>query len=566
MNFPRHAPASRNPLSILDRFPRLAAGLLAILAGAVAACGFQPLSLWPLTLAGIAILAELVVRAGSGRSAFLLGWCFGLGHFTLGNNWIATAFTYQAEMPAWLGSIAVFLLSLYLAIYPALAALCAWLALKAGRKVKGNGKEKATSAAGPAAFLIVLFALPAAWIVTEWLRAWVFTGFSWNPLGVALLGQFDTRGLALLAPWIGTYGLSGVLVLLACLPGYLARLGSARSGHGRWACALALLALAAPLIMVMTGPDRWAKREEGEIHYTLVQPDLRQEVIDDPREYEANFIKLAMLSLQRRPGEKRVVFWPESGLGDYLRDGYPDYLYRMYTYAGDPLLARQRIGRMIGPYSVLLTGAVDLVMRDGESVGARNTVTAFDGEGHILASYSKAHLVPYGEYLAMRWLLEPLGARRLVAGSLDFWPGPGPRTYDLGSYGEAGIQICYEIIFSGQVVDPRNRPDYIFNPSNDGWFGTWGPPQHLAQARLRAIEEGLPVLRSTTTGISAVVDADGIVRKFVPWRRAGRLDGRIPPPHEPTLFARYGNALPLAFSAFLALLALSVVALGRRGR
>lgn len=560
MNSPRHAPASRNPLSILDRFPRLGAGLLAIVAGAVAACGFQPLSLWPLTLAGIAILAELVMRCASGRSAFVVGWCFGLGHFTLGNNWIATAFTYQADMPAWLGGIAVFLLSLFLAIYPGLAALCAWLALKAGRR------GKAAAPAAPTAFLIVLFALPAAWIVTEWLRAWVFTGFSWNPLGVALLGQFDTRGLALLAPWIGTYGLSGVLVLLACIPGYFARLGAPRYGLGRWIWVLATVAIAAPLVLVMTGPDRWAKREEGEIRYTLVQPDLRQEVIDDPRQYEANFIKLAMLSLQRRPGEKRVVFWPESGLGDYLRDGYPDYLYRMYTYAGDPLLARQRIGRMIGPYSVLLTGAVDLVMKDDKSVGARNTVTAFDGEGHILASYSKAHLVPYGEYLALRWLLEPLGARRLVAGSLDFWPGPGPRTYDLGSYGEAGIQICYEIIFSGQVVDPRNRPDYIFNPSNDGWFGTWGPPQHLAQARLRAIEEGLPILRSTTTGISAVVDADGIVRQFVPWHRAGRLDGRIPPPHEPTLFARYGNVLPLAFSAFLALLALSVVALGRRGR
>jgi apolipoprotein N-acyltransferase len=117
-------------------------------------------------------------------------------------------------------------------------------------------------------------------------------------------------------------------------------------------------------------------------------------------------------------------------------------------------------------------------------------------------------------------------------------------------------------VFSGHVVDPANRPNYIFNPSNDGWFGAWGPPQHLAQARLRAIEEGLPVLRSTTTGISAVIDADGLVRQFAPMHVATRIDGRIPPPHEPTLFSRYGNALPLALAVLL--IAASVVARRQR--
>jgi len=221
---------------------------------------------------------------------------------------------------------------------------------------------------------------------------------------------------------------------------------------------------------------------------------------------------------------------------------------------------------VIGPYAVLLTGAVDLVMEGGDEVAARNSVTMLDGDGAILASYSKAHLVPYGEYLPMRDILEPLGLSRLVAGALDFWPGPGPRSFDFGSLGKVGVQICYEIVFSGEVVDPADRPDYIYNPSNDGWFGRWGPPQHLAQARLRALEEGLPVMRSTTTGISAVIDADGLVRKFVPAHVAGRLDGRIPPPHTPTLFARYGNALPLILAGILALASLSMVALSRRGR
>ena len=525
--------------------PRIGTAGAAILAGGVAACGFQPLSLWPLTLAAIAVLLELIARASSGRGCLAIGWCFGLGHFTVGNTWIATAFTYQANMPAWLGGIAVFLLSLYLAVFPALGALGAWLLARPDRKP------------GPSRFAALVLAAAACWIVSEWMRAWVFTGFAWNPLGIALLGQFGTRGLAIVTPWTGTYGLSGMTVLLAGAAG-----ACLRAAHRSWLLAPAVLAVA--LTALMTLPDPWAARDPGAIRFSLIQPDLRQEIIDDPRHYEENFVRMARLSLPRDPGEHRVVFWPESGLGDYLRDGYPPYLYRLYTYAGDPVVARRRIGRVIGPYGLLLSGAVDLVMVNGDAAAARNSVTAIDGEGAVLAGYAKAHLVPYGEYLPMRALLEPLGAARLVAGELDFRPGPGPRTFDFGTLGEAGIQGGSGIAFSGGGVDPADRPDYIFNPSNDGWFGAWGPPQHLAQARLRAIEEGLPVLRSTTTGISAVIDAQGIVRTFIGRHVAGRIDGRIPPPREPTMFARLGNALPLAWAAMLALSAVSVVALQRR--
>lgn len=349
-----------------------------------------------------------------------------------------------------------------------------------------------------------------------------------------------------------------MLVLIAaalqrCWRGASESRGNARLG---WAAALAVLALGVTLQMVL--PARYLTRQEGEIRFTLVQPDLRQETLDDPRNFEPHFIKMARLTLPQRRGDRRLVLWPESGLADYLRDGYPDYFYRQMTYAADPVLARKRLGQVIGPYSLLLTGAVDLVLKDDEVLAARNSVTAIDWRGSILAGYSKAHLVPYGEYLALRWLLEPLGATRLVPGALDFWPGPGPRTYDFGALGKAGVQICYEIVFSGKVVDPAERPDYIFNPSNDGWFGSWGPPQHLAQARLRAVEEGLPVLRSTTTGISAVIDADGVVRQSLPPHIAGRIDGRIPPPHGPTLFARFGNRVPLVIAVLL--LIVSVVA------
>jgi len=543
----------------MDAARRLTAPLLArpfpsaLVLGGIAACGFQPLALWPLTLLALAGLIELILRGQTWRHAALIGWAFGLGHFTVGNYWIATAFTYQANMPHWLGSIAVVLLSLYLAVYPALATLGAWLLTERLGPLLSGRKDACRPWLG--------LGLAGCWIVSEWLRSWVFTGFAWNPLGIALLGPFDSPGLAFLAKWIGTYGLSGVAVMLAWaihhFTACLTRDAVTRSGAFRFGTSALLL------VALVYVPVRHGAEISG-FRFTLVQPDIRQEVLDDPALFETHFLKTAQLTLPRVPGQERLVLWPESGIPDYLRDGYPQFLYDQLTYAGDPQMARRRIGSVIGPGSLLLTGAVDLVIRDGDELAARNAITAIDSHGHILAGYAKAHLVPYGEYLALRPLLEPLGASRLVAGALDFWPGLGPRTYDFGPWGKAGMQICYEIIFSGHVVDPRNRPDYIFNPSNDGWFGSWGPPQHLAQARLRAIEEGLPVLRATTTGISAVIDADGIVRQHVARHVAARIDGYIPAAHSPTPFARLGNLLPLCFAALL--LILTMVAMRRTKR
>ncbi len=499
-------------------YPRLTALTL----GALAALGFRPLMLWPLALIGLAGLAALLHRASGWRRAGMLGWCFGVGHFTVGDTWIATAFTYQAAMPAWLGWVAVVALSFYLGVFTAFTALAARLLARSS---------------APA----LVPALAASWIVGEWLRSWVFTGFVWNPLGVVTLGTFAHPGLARVAPWLGTYALSGLVVLLA---------GAAWLAAERRRAAVALLP-ALPFLLPLGGDAG-----VGTLPFTLVQPDIRQQDLNDPTTFEGQFTRIAGLSQPLVPGTQRLVLWPESGIPDYLRPGYPQRMYDATTFARDPTASRARIGRMIGPGAMLLTGAVDLEVQGDRVTGARNAVTALDAGGAIRGGYAKAHLVPYGEYLPLRWLLEPLGLSRLVPGDIDFLPGPGPRTIDLGPWGKVGLQICYEIIFSGQVVDRAHRPDVIFNPSNDGWFGAWGPPQHLAQARLRAIEEGLPVLRATTTGISAVIDAGGAVRDFLPQHVSGRIDGVVPPARAPTLFARLGNALPLAWAMLLALVSL----------
>jgi apolipoprotein N-acyltransferase len=225
---------------------------------------------------------------------------------------------------------------------------------------------------------------------------------------------------------------------------------------------------------------------------------------------------------------------------------------------------RRYLARTLGRGDMLLTGGVALEYdAAGRAVGARNSVFALGPDAQIKARYDKAHLVPYGEYLPMRAILTPLGLSRLVPGDLDFWSGPGPTTFDIPGVGQVGFQICYEIIFSGQVIDPAKRPRFLFNPSNDAWFGSWGPPQHMAQARLRAIEEGMTIVRATPTGISGVIAPDGRLVAKIGMGQAAVLDARLPAPAPPTLFARYGNLLPAIFALLLTALAV-VIRLSRR--
>ena len=524
--------------------PLVASGLL----GMIAALGFPPVHAWWIALPALALFIAHLRAAPSATAVFWRGWVFGWTHLTLANNWIATAFTHQAKMPEYLGWLAVPLLCLYLAVYPGLAALATNLLAKR---------------AGSLSFGLVF---AAAWIVSEWLRSWIFTGYPWPPLGLIILGGWDWSGLAILLPWLGTYGLSGLVLFVASalLSAFAAR---------RWivgvalCCAVALgmlfdPALLRPLVASEISALPMSANYSDQVRYTLVQPYIPQDEINDPTQFEAQFQRLALPTLQNN-GRSRLVLWPEGTIPDYLEDGYPQRFYDRMNYLRSAEASRERLAQVIGTDSTLLVGVANLnigSLEDGRqgAVSARNSVMALNGDGEVTHHYAKAHLVPYGEYLPLEWLFEPLGLARLSAGSVPYEPGSGPQTMDLGEHGRAGIQICYEIVFSGQVVDRNDRPDYLFNPSNDGWFGVWGPPQHIAQARMRAIEEGLPVLRSTTTGISAVIDANGIVRQYIPTGASDMIEGYVPPAKPPTLFARMGNTLPLIWAAFLLLLGLGL--------
>jgi apolipoprotein N-acyltransferase len=381
---------------------------------------------------------------------------------------------------------------------------------------------------------------------------------------VALLGDFTHPGLAALAPYLGTYGLSGLTALLAGIVGEGLRLSRHHTKRPQsLALAAAPLALTAAALLLPTPAPA-----PGHIPYTVIQPNIAQEDLDDPAHYDRQFLDSAKLSAPQpsatyRPGQPRLVLWPESGVQDFLRDGAPAWAYQ-YTFAGDPWIARLRLAHVVGQGGLLLGGSEYLDITGNEVSGGQVVVAGVDDRGRLAASYAKSHLVPFGEYLPWRATLKPLGIERLVPGDMDFRPGPGPQTLNLGPLGKAGVQICYEIIFPGAVTDRTTRADYIFNPTNDGWFGAWGPPQHLAQARLRAIEEGLPVLRSTTNGISAVIDARGIIRQSAPRGVSARLDGLIPAALPLTLFARHGNIVPLGVATLLLAACALVLRLRRR--
>lgn len=549
------------------RHPKVAA----LLAGFASATGFAPLNLWPVTLACLALLILMIEAAPDRRAAFARGWLFGVGHFTLGLNWIAHAFTFQDTMPHWFGYGAVVLLSLYLAIYPGLATLGAWwlsrtsvLRRKPEPRVERGDRHPGLLPSQEHQGLIFGLLFAALWLATEYLRATLFTGFAWNPLGVIWM----PTSISGLAAYVGTYGLSGLTVVIAdaLLLNVRNWLDQDDRSPRKWRAGLAaawkdgtwlsyailspfgFLVPLFPLLLFSFPPSPGPVAPTGAPRIRVVQPNIGQ---DEKYSIEAeyrNFRKLSTLSGQPRPAP-RLIFWPEAAIPAYL-DMEPDW--------------RARLAHLLGPNDLLMTGGDKVyfkpVEQDGTLVnklsGANNSVWIVTPAATIAGRYSKAHLVPYGEYLPMRNILEPIGLSRLVPGDADFWPGPGPQSLTLPANPgrpplKMGIQICYEIIFSGQVIDPANRPDFLFNPSNDAWFGSWGPVQHLAQARLRALEEGIPIIRSTPTGVSAIIDARGQVVHALGLNRAGFLDSGLPPALPPTLFARLGNWAPFALMLLL---------------
>jgi apolipoprotein N-acyltransferase len=507
--------------------------------GAVSALGFAPWNWWPLTLAGFAVWLLLIHGAGSIRQVLGIGWLFGLGHFAIANLWIQQPFEFQDAMPPWLGYVAVVLVAAYLALFPMLAAGLAWrLASPAAR---GDPAPRVDTA-----FVLVA---GAAWIATEYLRGSMFTGYPWDPLATISMSAGRWAGLA---AYIGTYALSGIVVVAS---GCLLAVIVDRRAYTAIVLLIALLGYS----LAPTGLT--SRPSDTQTYVRIVQPNLAEEAKPTADYAEANFQALARLSGKPNPDHPRLILWPEGAIRFPVEDGYPRYVYDLM---GSAQTARIRMASLLGDHDAILTGTQGMYFdkRTENMIAATNSIAVIGPDAQLHGRYDKAHLVPYGEYLPMRPVLEAIGLSRLVPGDVDFIPGPGPRTMAIPGFGKVGMLICYEVIFSGHVIDPAHRPDFIFNPSNDAWFGTLGPPAHLAQARLRAIEEGLSIVRATPTGISAIIDPDGAVRQSIPMGQAGAIEGSVMR-GSPTLFSRLGNWMALIVSAILLICAIAIRRLAR---
>ncbi|MEM1133910.1 MAG: apolipoprotein N-acyltransferase [Pseudomonadota bacterium] len=513
---------------LIDRFP----ALLALALGGLAALGFAPFSLWPLTpIAFIGLLQILDSHHGS-KSLLRISFGFGFGHFFIMLLWIPQPFYFQDAMPIWFGWPALALLCLFLACYPLLAIYSAkWLA---GDKP-----------------LALISALAGSWAISEMLRATLFTGFAWNPLGIALVD------FAYPARWVGSYGLSALLILTAggfwlllsrnWKPGLLLTLPLLLL----WGTSYALLSLKLPF----QEPEDYVTGTR----LTIVQNNMGQDMDwRDPVVIQQNRESLLRLSRDLTPDDPRprILFWSEGVINnDPLEDGYPSY----FAAPNEARAWRSLYTSPLRSRDMLITGGAKFEFDDRPRlISTRNSVFAINGDGELVDRYDKFHLVPYGEYLPFEEILGPLGLDKLTEGTVPFTPGPGPRSLDLGDLGKVGIQVCYEIIFSGETIDRNDRPDFMFNPSTDDWFGQLGPPQQVEQARLRAIEENLPVIRATPTGISTVIDRHGAVLESIAWHTEGRIDADLPPPGAPTLFSRLGYIAPMTLSLILLLIAVAL--------
>jgi apolipoprotein N-acyltransferase len=476
--------------------PRGLAGLVSsALAGACIVFALPPYSILPFALIAFALLAVLV-RGASGCYAFGLGYSFGLGQFVPGLFWITESFQVEADRFGWLALPAVFGLSALLSVFPALACALAARMERAG--------------------LPLTLSLATSWTATEWLRGHVLTGFPWN-LAAYTLSDWSVAAQA--SAVVGSYGLGFLLVVCAALAGlaFVSADNKKRIGRLVTASAIALSTagfVAVRLLLADVPLERGAQ-------VRVVQPNIAQSAKWDDAERNANILKL--IALSARPGDFDILLWPETAWPGFLAED-----------AG----ARAMLGWLLPETGVLLTGSPE---REETGAGTvyRNAVLAISRDGTIVSRYAKHHLVPFGEYVPWRNLL-PL--QRLVQSLGDFTPGPGPRTLAFGPHPYAGIAICYEIIFPGHVVDNAIRPDWIFNATNDAWFGaSIGPWQHLASARMRAVEEGLPLVRAANTGISAVVDAYGATLAMLDIDTSGVIDIRLPRPLPATIYARIGD-------------------------
>ncbi|MBT2130382.1 apolipoprotein N-acyltransferase [Aliiroseovarius lamellibrachiae] len=465
--------------------------------GGLAALGQAPFGWWICTLIGLTIGMIMVLQSARWQQATLRGWALGVGYFGVSLSWLVAPFMVDAARYAWMAPFALLLMA-------------AGLALLWG------------GASGIAHRLAALrwrwLLLAVAFTGAELMRARLFTGFPWASPGHIWI---DTV-LAPAAACIGAAGLGAVTFLLTTL---LAQVVLVRRMEK---LPLAILVLFFAGIGVTATQRAATSPSDQPMTVRLIQPNAPQHQKWDPK-FAYDFVQrqLDLTAMPPTGAAPDLILWPETAVPTLMQ--WADGVLRDMAAAaqGKPVL---------------------FGVQRGEGVRFFNSLALLDANGQISTTYDKHHLVPFGEYIPFGDQLSYIGINAFAAQSgQGYSAGPGARVLDLGALGKMLPLICYEAVFPRDIRAAPERPDWILHATNDAWFGNFsGPQQHLVQARFRAIEFGLPVIRVANTGVSAVIEANGNLRAEIPLNTSGFIDEKIPGSLPATPYSRYGD-LPLTF-------------------
>ena len=485
---------------------------LAIVVGASMTAGHPPVSIpWVLFLA-VPFLILMVLTAPTARAAAWIGWGAAFGYFVTGLHWMGHAFLVDPDRFAWLLPLGVTALPIGFGIFWALAFWIGW-------RVRP---------AGPLGGALTLIAL---WTFVEYLRSTILTGFPWALPGYVWVDLPPMQAAA----WIGPHGVTLATLLVTAIPGVAL---ATRRGWIITGDAIAI-GVALWILGVQRVPDEVAYADDAPV-LRIVQPNAPQALKWQEGHYQEFYRRL--IEATARPadpalGPPDIVLWPETAI-QLIPDRMGDVVQHISESAGD---------------AWVLLGVLNGETRP-DGLSWTNSLATISPTGQLGARYDKHHLVPFGEYLPMEPVFDALGlAGFAIRGS--FARGPGPVTMRLDGVPPFSPLICYEAIFPHEVVAP-DRPDWLLQPTNDAWFGSWaGPHQHYAQARIRAIEQGLPMVRAANTGISAVVDPHGREIAALPLHRFDHVDARLPAPLDPPVYARTGDWVALVLMLLVAAIA-----------
>ena len=472
--------------------------------GAFSALGFAPIGFFPALLvayAGLVLLLDGADRCKTPvRRAALAGWAFCFGQFLIGWHWIGYAFLVDPTNHLWQMPFALVGLTGGLALYGALACGVAAFFWQ-----EGSAR---------------LFVFAICMAGAEWLRGHLFTGFPWN---LTAYGWSASLALLQSASLMGAYGLSFLTILLGA--------SLAEFCGQRWRAPVAMTLMFAALWSY--GVYRLADtplRDIQGVSVRLVQPDIPQAEKYVRGLMLRNWQRL--MDLSARPGKPSIIIWPEAATG--------------FAVARAPG-ALDEIALFTARGQTLITGS-DRIVPGPTHLIAYNSLYLFGPYGALPEVYDKFHLVPFGEYVPFARALNRIGIRQLTVGE-GFSSGDHPHVMPVNGAPAMTPLICYEVIFPHAVTDAHApRPGWFVNITDDSWFGPWaGPQQHFLTARVRAIEEGLPIVRDANTGISAVIDGNGRVRNMLGLNRLGVVDSVLPARLQPTLYARFGDLIFLLF-------------------